>query len=67
MAGRGTVEVVVTGAAAAAAAARVQGLAPGTVALPQGADEATVLRLLGTGVAAEAPLLRLSTAVGGRV
>jgi hypothetical protein len=62
--GRGTVNVLVTDAATAEAASAVEGTI-GAVGIPAGADEPTLLRLLGQGAAAEAPLLRLSTAVAG--
>lgn len=62
--GRGTVDVIVTDAATAAAAAAVEGTI-GTIGVPSGADEATLVRLLGAGAAGGAPLLRLSTAVPG--
>ena len=62
--GRGTVDVVVTDARTAEDAAAVEGTL-GTVGIPAGADEATLVRLLGTGDVSRAALLRLSTARGG--
>ena len=53
-----------TDAATAEAAAAVDGTI-GTVGIPSGANEPTLVRLLGSGAAGAAPLLRLSTAADG--